>query len=53
MTLHYEVIDGIYISTVRKSYGPDKNGEYHLGGEYTFSNITFNNGFKKEDFLLK
>ncbi len=52
MTLHYEVIDGLYLSTVRKSYGPDKNGVYQLAGEYTISNIKFNNGFKKEDFLL-
>ncbi|MEP1488207.1 MAG: DUF6503 family protein [Algibacter sp.] len=52
MTLKYEKIDGVYISTVRKSYGPDKKGKYQLGGEYIFSNIKFNNGFKSEDFKL-
>lgn len=52
MTLEYKVIEGIYIPVLRKSYGPDKNGEYHNNGEYTFSNIKFNNGFKSEDFKL-
>jgi len=53
MTLEYKVIDGLLLSTVRKSYGPDKNGVYQLGGEYTISDVKFNNGFKKEDFILK
>lgn len=52
MTMEYKVIEGIYIPVKRKSYGPDKNGVYHLGGEYTFSDIKFNNGFKSEDFKL-
>lgn len=52
MTMEYKVIDGIYIPVVRRSYGPDKKGEYHLGGEYTFSDVKFNNGFKSEDFKL-
>lgn len=52
MTMAYEIIDGIYIPVVRKSYGPDKHGKYQLGGEYTFSNIKFNNGFKSDDFKL-
>lgn len=53
MTLEYEIIDGLHISTVRKSFAPNKKGEYTLNGEYTFSDIKFNNGFKKEDFILK
>ncbi len=53
MTLAYEVIDGLYVSTVRKSYAPNKEGKYTLNGTYTFSDITFNNGFKPRDFVLK
>jgi hypothetical protein len=53
MTLDYDVVDGLYISTVRKSYMPNDKGEYQLNGEYTFKDITFNNGFKPEDFVLK
>jgi hypothetical protein len=53
MTLDYEVVDGLYISTVRKSYGPNEKGEYQLNGAYTFKDITFNNGFKSEDFVQK
>ncbi len=53
MTMEYEKIDGIYIPTVRRSYAPNKEGEYSLNGEYTFSNIKFGNGFKAEDFMLK
>jgi hypothetical protein len=53
MELTYENIDGIYIPTVRKSYGPNpETGEYVLGGEYTFSGVKFNNGFKASDFIL-
>ena len=53
MTLDYEVVDGLYISTVRKSFGPNEKGEYQLNGAYTFKDITFNNGFKAEDFVQK
>lgn len=52
MTLAYENIDGIIISTVRKGFMPNKEGGYMPIGVYTFSEIKFNNGFKKEDFLL-
>jgi len=52
MTLEYEIVDGVYLSTVRKSYGPDNNGVYNLNGIYTFKDIKFNNGFKAEDFKL-
>jgi hypothetical protein len=52
MTLEYEKVDGVYISTVRKSFAPNKKGEYILNGQYIFSNIKFNNGFKPEDFIL-
>ena len=53
MTLSYEVIEGIYIPTLRESFGPNPDtGEYQLGGRYTFKDIKFNNGFKKEDFVL-
>lgn len=51
MTLEYEKVDGIYLTTVRKSYGPDENGKYHMNGIYTFKDIKFNNGFKAEDFM--
>lgn len=53
MTLDYEVVDGLYISTVRKSFGPNEKGEYQANGAYTFKDITFNNGFKPEDFVQK
>ena len=53
MTLDYEVVDGLYISTVRKSFAPNEKGEYQLNGAYTFKDITFNNGFKPEDFVQK
>ncbi|WP_406683837.1 hypothetical protein N1F78_14265 [Seonamhaeicola sp. MEBiC1930] len=53
MTLEYEVIDGLYISTVRKSFVPNEKGEYSENGTYTFSRIKFNNGFTKEDFILQ
>ncbi|QWX85202.1 hypothetical protein H0I23_06075 [Cellulophaga sp. HaHaR_3_176] len=48
MTLEYETIDGILVSTVRKGYGPDGSAM----GVFTFSDVKFNNGFKKESFLL-
>jgi len=53
MTLNYEVVNGLYISTVRKSFGPNDKGEYQQNGAYTFKDITFNNGFKPEDFVQK
>jgi len=54
MTMSYEKISGIYVPTVRKSYGPNpKTGKYELGGTYTFKNVKFGNGFKAEDFVLK
>ena len=53
MTLEYEMIDGMHISTVRKSYGPDEKGEYHQNGVYTFKDIKFNNGFTPDDFIQK
>lgn len=54
MEHNYEKIDGVYIATVRKSYAPNPDtGEYSINGEYTFSKIKFNNGFKPADFVLK
>lgn len=53
MTLSYEMIDEVLISTVRKSYGPDKNGKYQQNGVYTFKDIKFDNGFESEDFIQK
>lgn len=52
MTLEYEIVDGVYLSTVRRSYGPNEKGEYQMNGIYTFKDIKFNNGFKAEDFKL-
>ncbi len=53
MTHSYEVIDGIHVPTVRRSYAPNpETGEYTLNGEYTFKNVKFNNGFKESDFVL-
>jgi uncharacterized protein DUF6503 len=52
MTLAYEKVDGVYLSTVRKSYGPNAKGEYELGGIYTCKDIKFNNDFKVDDFKL-
>lgn len=53
MTLVYENIDGILVSTLRKGYMPNDKGEFSPIGVFTFSDVKFNNGFKKEDFLLK
>lgn len=54
MEIGYDVIDGIYIPARRKSYAPNpQTGEYAVNGEYTFSNVKFNNGFTKDDFVLK
>ncbi|OUR91892.1 hypothetical protein A9Q87_08805 [Flavobacteriales bacterium 34_180_T64] len=52
MTLTYEKVDGILVSTVRKGFMPNEKGKYVPIGVYTFSEISFNNGFKKEDFVL-
>lgn len=51
MTIKYEVIDGIYVSTIRKGFMPNKEGGFSPIGVFTFSDVKFNNGFKKEDFL--
>jgi hypothetical protein len=51
MTIKYEVIDGIYVTTVRKGYMPNKDGGFSPIGEFTFKDVKFNNGYKKEDFL--
>lgn len=51
MTLDYEIIDGMHISTLRKSYGPNEKGEYHQNGVYTFKDIKFNNGFTPDSFI--
>jgi hypothetical protein len=53
MTLSYEEIDGILISTVRKGFMPNNKGSYTPIGVYTFSQIKFDNGFQKENFILK
>lgn len=54
MEIDYQVIDGIYVPAKRRSFAPNPaTGEYTMNGEYTFSNVKFNNGFKKEDFMLK
>lgn len=52
MTLAYETIDGMIISTVRKGFMPSETGGYMPIGVYTFSDIKFNNDFKKENFKL-
>ncbi|PCJ94770.1 MAG: hypothetical protein COA50_10270 [Flavobacteriaceae bacterium] len=52
MTLAYEEIDGILLTTVRKGYMPNDKGDYIPMGVFTFSQIKFNNGFKKSDFML-
>lgn len=51
MTLQYEKVDGIYLTTVRKSFMPDESGTYQMNGIYTFKDIQFNNGFKASDFV--
>lgn len=52
MTLDYIEVKGIVVSNVRKGFMPNEEGDHIPIGVYTFSNITFNNGFKKEDFIL-
>ena len=45
MTLTYENVDGILVSTVRQGFMPSEKGDYVPIGVYTFSDIKFNNGF--------
>jgi len=52
MELKYKKIKGVYIATHRKGFFPDGKGGHVLGGEYTSSNIKFNNGFTKADLSL-
>ena len=52
MTLTYKEVDGILVTPIRKGYMPNEKGEYVPIGVFTFSEISFNNGFKKEDFIL-
>ncbi|MEH6537709.1 MAG: hypothetical protein V7719_15015 [Psychroserpens sp.] len=52
MILTYVEVEGIVVSTVRQGFMPNEKGEYVPIGVYTFSDITFNNGFKKGDFKL-
>ena len=52
MTLTYEKVDGILVSTIRKGFMPNEKGDYVPIGVYTFSDIKFSNGYKKEDFKL-
>jgi hypothetical protein len=52
MTLTYDIVDGIYLTTVRESYVPNEQGAYILNGRYTFKDIKINNGFRAEDFKL-
>lgn len=52
MELSYEKIQGVYVNTVRKGIFPNEKGEYNPGGEYTYSNVKFNNNFTKDDFSL-
>ncbi|RKR13222.1 hypothetical protein CLV91_1937 [Maribacter vaceletii] len=53
MMVNYAVIDEIYVPVSRKVYAPNEKGEYNLAGEFTFSDVKFNNGLKKEDFVLQ
>jgi len=52
MELKYKKMNGVYVATHRKGYFPDGKGGHVLGGEYTSSNIKFNNGFTKADLSL-
>ena len=52
MELEYQKIDGVYIATHRKGFFPDGKGGHVLGGEYTSSNIKFNNGFTRKDLEI-
>jgi len=52
MDCEYEKVDGVLLTTVRRAYAPNEQGQYGQIGEYTTRNISFNNGFKKEDFML-
>ena len=52
MTLDYESIDGVSVATLRKSFVPNKQGEYQVNGIYTTKNVKFNNGFTKKDLSL-
>lgn len=52
MTLDYEIIEGVYVATVRKSFVPNKKGGYQANGIYTTKEVKFNNGFTKKDLSL-
>ena len=49
MELDYTKVEGVYIATTRRAYGPNEKGEYNQMGEYVSSNIKFNNGFSLSD----
>ena len=53
MTLKYEDINGVKVATLRKGFMPTEDGSYTPIGVYTSSDVKFNNGFTKADFLLK
>ena len=52
MELDYELVDGVYIATKRRSYAPDATGKYSQNGEYTSKNIKFNNSFTMADLKI-
>lgn len=52
MELDYEKVDGVYIATTRRAYGPNKDGGFDQMGEYISQNIKFNNSFTKQDFIF-
>lgn len=52
MDLQYEKIQGIWVSTVRKTFMPDETGTYQLGGIYSYTGVKFKNGFTKEDLMF-
>ena len=54
MELDYETIDGVTFATKRRIYQPGSDGKLSTSPNLvqTLTDVRFNNGFKKADFML-
>jgi hypothetical protein len=48
----YKVTQGIHVPAIRKHFKLNEKGEWGIYGVFTFSGVTFDNGFELEDFKL-
>lgn len=54
MELDYEMIDGVKVATTRRIYQPGQDGQLSKTPNLiqTLTDVKFNNGFSKQDFML-